>query len=259
MPDAVIRRHRITVSGRRVVYREAGAGVPVILASGLGLSGRFYDLNLPVLAAAGLHAIVPDLPGFGGTGGRGHRTGQTPQQTCDFLLEFAAAVGIERAFWIGHSVGAQAVLALAGQAPHRVHGLVLVGPTGDPAGSKAWQQARALALETLRAPPRVVLRVFTDYARTSPLAYLGTWVRYAMDHTEDDLARVQCPVLVLVGTRDPVVRTSYLELLQRRIPCTRLERVPGGTHALPRSSPAAFNQATIAFCRDTTRPPAGPA
>jgi pimeloyl-ACP methyl ester carboxylesterase len=253
-PDAVstrqhsgIRTGRLALHGRRVVYREAGAGAPVILVSGLGLSGRFYDRNFPAFANAGLRLIVPDLPGFGGT--RGAPRGQSVAETGAFLLDFTAALGIPRAVWIGHSIGAQAVIEVAARAPARARGIVLAGPTGEPGSAKLARQAWALLREATRAPAPVVARVLADYVRTSPLAYIGTWIRYAQDRPQDDLAKVQCSALILVGARDPVVRPEYLELLLHGLRDRRLERIPGGTHALPRSSAAAFNQAVIAFCR----------
>lgn len=241
-----IRKLELGVAGRRVRYREAGAGPAVIIASGLGLSGRFYDRNLPAFAAAGLRLIVPDLPGFGGSAGG--RTGLSVADTRAFLLQFANALGIDRAVWVGHSIGAQAVIDLAAHAPARARGLVLVGPTGEPGSIRLGRQAWALAREAFRAPVRVVTHVLSDYVRTSPLAYAGTWIRYAKDRPQDDLVRVQCPALVLVGTLDPIVRADYLELLRHRLR-GQLQWIAGGTHALPRGNPAEFNRAVIDFCR----------
>jgi pimeloyl-ACP methyl ester carboxylesterase len=250
--DPQVHARRLVLAGKRVRYREAGAGPPVIVASGLGLSGRFYDRNLPAFARAGLRMIVPDLPGFGGS--RGAPFGQRVDETRAFLLAFADALDIPRAVWLGHSIGAQAVLELAARAPARARAIALAGPTGEPGSAKMPRQAWALAKEAVRAPVPVVLRVLSDYVRTSPFAYVGTWIRYAQDRTQDDLIRVQCPALVLVGTRDPVVRTDYLELLLHRLPQPRLERIAGGTHALPRSSAPEFNRAVIAFCRSLPLP-----
>ncbi|HSJ15225.1 MAG TPA: alpha/beta hydrolase [Longimicrobiales bacterium] len=247
-----VRVRRLELEGRRVTYREAGAGAPVVVASGLGLSGRFYDRNFPAFAAAGLRLIVPDLPGFGGS--RGGRRGLGVAETRDFLLAFTRAVGVAGAIWVGHSIGAQAALQVAVHAPHRARGIVLVGPTGEPGSGRLLKQAWALARESVRVPPAVVARVLSDYVRTSPLSYIGTWIRHARDRPQQRLSAVQCPALILVGTRDPVVSADYLELLLRRLRHSRLERIAGGTHALPRSRAAEFNSAVIAFCRELERP-----
>ena len=242
-----MKKERIRVGNRKATYREAGSGRAVVVVPGLGLSGRFYDQSFAGFAAAGMRLVVPDLPGFGST--RGAPLGQPVSETREFLLGLADALGLERPIWIGHSVGAQAAIDVAAAAPHRVRGLVLVGPTGAPGGRTLPRQAWALLREARRAPWRVVLHIASDYARTSPFAYVGTWLRYGRDRPLHKLRAVACPVLILVGTRDPVIDPVFLDVLLRRLPDARVERVPGGTHALPRAQPESFNSAVLRFCR----------
>ena len=46
-------------------YDEAGSG-PAVMLLHAGVADRsMWDDTLPALAAAGFHAIAPDLPGFG--------------------------------------------------------------------------------------------------------------------------------------------------------------------------------------------------
>jgi pimeloyl-ACP methyl ester carboxylesterase len=231
-----------------VTYREAGSGPAVLVAAGLGLSGRFYDRSFAAFAGAGLRLIVPDLPGFGSSAGP--MLGQPVQDTCAFLLSLADALGTERPIWLGHSLGAQVVIDLAAASPHRSRAAVLVGPTGAPGARKLPRQAWALLREASRAPFPVVLRVLSDYVRMSPLGYVGTWIRYGRDTPLDKLRAVVCPTLVLVGTRDPVIDPLFLDVLLRRLPAARLERVPGASHALPRAHAELFNAQVIRFCRE---------
>lgn len=241
-------RHRILIAGRRVTYREAGSGPAVVVVPGLGLSGRFYDRSFAAFAAAGLRLVVPDLPGFGST--RRAPRGQYVAETSEFVLAFAQTLGIEHAIWIGHSVGAQVAIDLAVQAPERTRAVVLVGPTGTPGRRRLPRQAWALVREAMLASFPVVLRVLSDYLRTSPVAYVGTWLRYGQDRPLPKLSALLCPALVLVGTRDPVIDPQFVEVLVRRLPQARLERVPGGTHVLPRAQFALFNAVTVTFCRE---------
>lgn len=240
-------RRTLRIDDRRVVYREAGSGPAVVVLTGLGLSGRFYERSYDVFARAGLRLYVPDLPGFGGS--RGGWLGRNVEQTRAFALAFADAVGIERAIWVGHSIGAQAVIDLAAHAPHRAHGIVLAGPTGAPGRPRALRQIAALAVEAVRAPLPVVLHVLSEYVRVSPLAYGGTWLRFSRDTPLDKVRAVQCPAQVVIGTRDPIADAEFVELLLRRLPHAEVARIPGGTHALPRSQAEAFNTAVTRFCR----------
>ncbi|HET9986497.1 MAG TPA: alpha/beta hydrolase [Longimicrobiales bacterium] len=241
------RERRLVLERRRVTYREAGAGPPVVLTAGLGLSGRFYDPNLPGFAAAGLRLVVPDLPGFGGSAGP--LTGLTVPEAAAWLLAFLDALGIERAGWVGHSVGCQYALAAAARAPERAAGLVLAGPTGAPVRFRLVRQALGLARTALREPPGVLLAVAREYLHVRAPAYLGTWARAASDSALAHAARVEAPTLVLVGDRDRVVARDWVERLVRTLPRGTAEWVERGGHALPRDAAPAFDARATRFLR----------
>jgi pimeloyl-ACP methyl ester carboxylesterase len=101
-------------------HRELGSpDAPVlVLVHGLGGSGRVLERVAPLLAAR-FRVIVPDLPGFGETGGA-HTTIEGMARAVLEVLdgdEFVAA---------GHSMGGLVATALAELAPDRVTRLVLV-------------------------------------------------------------------------------------------------------------------------------------
>jgi pimeloyl-ACP methyl ester carboxylesterase len=245
------RRH-IEVRGRTASYREAGSGIVAVMTAGLGLTSRFYAQSYDAFARAGIHLIVPDLPGWGDT--PGPRTGLAPADTAAFLLDFADALHIRRAVWIGHSLGAQPVIHLAGRRPDIADAVILVGPTGAPGRFRLIRQARGLALEAVRAPARVIGAVAREYLTTSPVRYAGTWLRHSRDITSDRLYRIRCPTLILAGDEDAVCSPAFVELLRHRIPRAEVEWVRGGSHALPRAHAAEFNRAVIAFIHRSRLP-----
>lgn len=247
-----VRRRHVEVRGRPASYREAGSGIVAIVTAGLGLSSRFYEQSYDAFAGAGIHLIVPDLPGWGDT--PGPRTGLAPGDTAAFLLDFATALRIRRAVWIGHSLGAQPVIHIAGRRPDIAAAIVLAGPTGDPRGFRLIRQARGLAVEAVRTSPRVIGAVAREYLTTSPARYIGTWLRYSRDTTLDRLYQIQCPALILAGDQDAVCSPAFVELLRHRIPRAEVEWVRGGSHALPREHSAEFNRAVIAFIRRSNLP-----
>jgi pimeloyl-ACP methyl ester carboxylesterase len=245
-------RQTTEVRGESASYREAGSGLAVIVTAGLGLTSRFYEESYAAFADAGLRFIVPDLPGWGDT--PGPRTGLHPADTASFLIDFARSLGVGRAVWIGHSLGAQAVARVAEDRPDLAAGLVLVGPTG---GSGRWnllRQAWGLAIEAGRTSPAVLAAVAREYVHTPPYRYIGTWIRHGSDDLAHRLPRVQCPALILAGDADPICPPNFIELLRHRLPRARVDWVRGGTHALPRGHAVEFNRRIVEFVRQHIAP-----
>jgi pimeloyl-ACP methyl ester carboxylesterase len=241
------RRSTIALGDRTATYRESGTGIPAVVTAGLGLTSRFYEDSYDAFREAGIRLVVPDLPGWGGT--PGPATGLSPADMASFLLEVADALELERPVWIGHSLGAQAVVRVAADAPARAAGIVLVGPTGAGGRLELLRQAGGLAVEAGRTSLSVIGAVAREYASTSPVRTLGTWLRHGGDDVVGLLPRVQCPALVLVGESDPVVRERFVEQLADGLRDVRVLRVTDGTHALPRGHAEAFNGAVTAFVR----------
>src|SRR5215211_8145131 len=103
-----------------IAHQELGSpDAPVlVLIHGLGASGRVLERVAPLLAAR-FRVIVPDLPGFGETGGEP----TTIEGMARAVLE---VVDAEEFVAAGHSMGGLVATALTELAPDRVTRLVLV-------------------------------------------------------------------------------------------------------------------------------------
>jgi pimeloyl-ACP methyl ester carboxylesterase len=118
---------QIELHGRRVIYRIAGSGPPVVLIHGMLNSSshwRSVALNL-----AGEHVVIaPDLIGHGDSAApRGdYSLGAHAASIRDLL----AAVGIDRATLVGHSLGGGVAMQFFYQFPQRVERLALVSSGG---------------------------------------------------------------------------------------------------------------------------------
>jgi len=238
---------RIRVAGRPAHYDRAGAGPPVVLVPGLGLSTRFYEPLLAAFARAGLDLIVPDLPGFGRTSGSA--SGHSVPELADWLLRFADALELERPAWLGHSVGCQIALRLAATRPERAAALVLAAPTGAPVRLRLTRQLVSLPRAAVREPLDLILAVIRDYVRVLPSAYLGTWLRGGRDRPMEILPAIECPVLLCAGDRDPICGAMFLRQLAEGIPGARIAIIPGGGHGLPRDSSQRFTEEAAPFLR----------
>ncbi|NUT55174.1 MAG: alpha/beta hydrolase [Thermoleophilia bacterium] len=113
----------------------------LVLVHGLGASGRVLERVAPLLAAR-FRVIVPDLPGFGDTGGEP----TTIEGMARAVLE---VVDAEEFVAAGHSMGGLVATALAELAPDRVTRLVLVNA---PATYESRTAARGRGERILRLP-----------------------------------------------------------------------------------------------------------
>lgn len=248
LPDAAAEwslSRRVVVGEVDVRFRQAGSGPPVVLVHGLGVSADYWWRTGPRLAALGFRVLAPDLPGFGRT--RGPRLGLGVPAQAAALREWARAMGIGPAAYVGHSLGAQAVLDLAARAPETVTALVLASPTGAPGVRGHLRQAFGFLADVALEPPKLIPIVAEAYLRAGLVRWAATWVRAQADDPFGDAARVRLPSLVVVGTRDPVVPGWYARELAARLPGCRVVRIPRAAHAVIFSQPEAFCRAVGDF------------
>jgi len=249
----VLRKATVEVAGRPARYIEAGAGPAVVFVHGLGLAGTFFRNHCRAFARAGFRAIAPDLPGFGRS--RGPWLGQSVEETADWLLAFAARLGLGRVVWVGHSLAAQATLDAAARAPARTRALVLVTPTGAPGRCRLLRQLSNFVRDVGREPVALAPTVARHYIHGSPTAFLGTWLRAARDHPARKARRVRCPTLVVAGKRDPVVPNDFVQTLVRRIPGAELALIHGAGHGITFDRSEEFDRAVLAFLRGVVARP----
>jgi 2-hydroxy-6-oxonona-2,4-dienedioate hydrolase len=245
------RSRHVTVGDWRIRYREAGGGTRiVVLVHGLGVSADYWIRNGPALAAAGCRVLAPDLPGFGRSTGDEADVGVAAQAR--MLAEWAAALDLGPAVYVGHSVSCQSVVELAGAEPARVVGLVLAAPTQGTRAPAIWHEAARFARDAFREPLRLYPVIGEAYLRAGPVRWVRTW-RAARRHDLHAAARrVRVPCVVLLGTRDPVVTHPEAGALTAALRNARLQMLEGGTHALIYTAADAFNRAVLDHVRALT-------
>jgi pimeloyl-ACP methyl ester carboxylesterase len=116
----------IEVDGLRTRWLEEGRGVPLVLLHGasLGSSCDVWREALPMLAACGVHAIAPDLPGFGLTG---NPDDHSLAFRTRFVPAFMQAIGVATACVLGHSQSGRIPVALALDGNDAVSAAIVVG------------------------------------------------------------------------------------------------------------------------------------
>ena len=111
----------------------------VLLLHGAGLDHSSWQWQSRYLAHHGYAVIAPDFPGHGRSPGT-VRT--SVEALADWAADLLAALGRDRAFVAGHSLGSLVALELALRHPARVAGLVLAGARQDASSSNRSRSSR---------------------------------------------------------------------------------------------------------------------
>lgn len=255
--------HRLDVDGyeTRVLELE-GEGPGLVLFHGFGDSADTWRPLLDVLGRRNQRALAVDLPGFGAASRLG--PGAVLPQLDAFagaLVEWVAQETGERVIAGGNSLGGVVSLRLAERADLPVAGVVPIAPAGfdmprwfelierDPVVRTVLslpvpipRQALALAVgETFRRlafarPGAADRRVLTAMAAHHPTRdavrrLLLTGRRLLPELTDCfDLTAVECPVLLIWGTRDRMVSHSGAKLLAAALPEAEVVLLEGCGH-----------------------------
>lgn len=119
------------VHGLRMHYHEAGSGPVLVLlhGGGPGVSGwSNFKYNLPTLAQH-FRCLVIDQPGFG----RSHQPKFQEHffnYSARFVMKLLDQLGVERAHFLGNSLGGGTTVRIALDHPKRTERLILMGPGG---------------------------------------------------------------------------------------------------------------------------------
>lgn len=222
------------VGGSRMYAAVLGAGPPVVLVHGYGVSGT-YMLPLARALAASFSAFVPDLPGQGRSQQlRGRRT---IGDLADALGEWVEATGLFRPALVANSMGCQIVTELAARRPTQVGPMVLIGPTVDPARRGARHQLFGALRDSAREPFSLIALAALDDAAVGVRALLSTARAVLADRIEERLPLIEHPTVVVHGEEDGFVGRDWAERVAELLPRGRLVPVAGEPHAVHYTRP----------------------
>jgi len=268
--------------GRSVTYAEQGSGPVLLLIHGMGGSYENWGEVIGPLARK-YTVVAPDLPGHGGSapGAGDYSLGALAIGLRDMLL----ALGHDRATLVGHSLGGGIAMQLAYQFPELAERLVLVssgglGPevslilraaalpgadlfiaaTANPgrrAGGVLGRGLRALGLQ----PTADVAEVAHGYAslsdpdrRAAFLATLRSVINprgQRVDGRDRLYLAADLPVLIVWGSRDPIIPVRHGERAHEAIPGSRLECFDGVGHLPQLEAPGRFVAVLERFLDET--------
>lgn len=114
-----ITEHMAISPRHKSFYLAAGPvdGPLVVLVHGWPELSISWRHQLPALASLGFRAVAPDMRGYGRSSVYDSHAAYAQQEIVDDMLELLAALGRERAVWVGHDWGAPVVWNLASHHP----------------------------------------------------------------------------------------------------------------------------------------------
>ena len=254
-----------TIAGNRLAYSTHGdAGPWVVLSHSLACDRTMWDPQIAALAAR-YRVLAYDTRGHGGSDAP--PAPYTLADLADDALGLMDALGIERAHFVGLSMGGMTAQHAAVKAPGRFLSLVLADTTSRyPAAARpVWDERMALARRegmaplvqpTLerwfteafrRAQPETVARVGRLIASTPVEGYVGCSDAVSRMNLLERLGEITCPVLVIVGADDAGTPGAMHEEIHRAIPHSKLVIIPQAAHLSNIEQPAAFDAAMLPF------------
>jgi len=262
----------VDAGGLRTHYLEAGAGAPLVLIHGGGAGADSlgnWQGSMPLLARH-FRVLALDMVGFGDTA-KPDPAGFDYSQAArvEHLRAFLAALDIERASFIGNSMGGATALGLAAENPARVERLVLMGSAGlnttihpgllpvinyDFTRDGMVRLIRALVNEGFEIDAALVdYRLARSLDPVTRAAYGATmkWIRDqgGLAYPPEVIGRVRCPTLVINGKEDKVVPLANAYRFLELIPDSWGWIVPHCGHWAMIEHPDAFARACLAFLR----------
>jgi pimeloyl-ACP methyl ester carboxylesterase len=200
---------------------------PVVLVHGLGSSfehGWREPGWIDLLGDAKRTVIPVDILGHGSA-----EAPHDPAAYTDLEQSVAAVLPDEQVDAIGFSLGAHLLLRLAAQDPSRFGRLVVIG-VGANLFATDGIGTLADAFEQGTEPENVIARLFVSLAQSAgndPLAMAACIRRPQRPFTTDELAKVTCPTLVIIGDNDFAGPPAPLV---DALPDARLVVLPGVDH-----------------------------
>ncbi len=234
----------VTMQARVSLDPVPGNRLPVILVHGLGMSSR-YMIPLAKHLAPHVRVYAPDLPGFGLSGKPDHVL--TVRELADALAAWMRAVGVERAAFVGNSLGCEVLVELALAHPGCVERLVLQGPTPDPEARGIVRQIAGFFAIAPFERCSLAWVALTDYARGGLRRYVVTLRSMIGNQIGEKLRRITQPTLVVWGTRDYIVPYAFVTRIAGLLPRGSLAVIPGAAHGINYSHPRAFAAVLLPF------------
>jgi pimeloyl-ACP methyl ester carboxylesterase len=243
------------VDGANIHWTSTGSGPAIIFVHGWTCDESSWEGQVPTFSK-GYRVITLDLPG--------HGKSDLPKDGTFSMALFARAVEavrreakVERAVFVGHSMGTPVIRTYALMYPSRVAGLVLADGLVQIAGGPAIARPRMIGAEGLKARENMVRSMFGPATTPQLQQHILKMMLGTKEATADGAMTatwdpswvkndpITVPVLGVYAARPLASR----EAISRIFPKVEYHEIPGSAHFLMMEKPDEFNQLLTAFLR----------
>jgi pimeloyl-ACP methyl ester carboxylesterase len=233
-----------TPRGTTRAYHWAGDGEPILFLHGIGGTSLLWAEYAERLVDHDVWSI--DIVGDAGRS-RQRAPYQEPDDLGDELDHALAALALEHAILVGHSLGGWLTLNLLVRRPARVGSAVLLDPVGiSPLHMLGFMLWGIPVLLGAKAPERLRLRMAKRFRmplledkRAIGLALAGQFnhpprIPRLLPFNDDELTSISAPVAVLVGEHtEPFDADELVDRAEQLMSTATVATVPEAGHAFP--------------------------
>jgi pimeloyl-ACP methyl ester carboxylesterase len=237
----------LDIDGATAFVESRGEGPSVLCVHTAGQSGRQWQEVLAELPELGWRVHAPDLPGHGRSDLLPSGPVESIEQYATWCASLLAALGIERSFVVGCSIGGKVALELAASSPDRVPGVVamaadarntvlspgalrrsLEDSVSPSRGDRTY--LGTLAVVGASVPPDRAAAIARRHQCEDPIVSITDLVAWATHDVTDRAADIRVPVVLAYGTDDFWVLGDDIQALAATIPTCRCHELRGVGH-----------------------------
>lgn len=258
----------IVIDNQVVHYEVFGRGQPVLFLHGWLGSWRYWYPTIEVVAEQ-FRTYSFDFWGFGES--RRQNTAESIQSYSEQVIRFLDALGIDRVFLVGHSMGGMVALKTAINHPDRILRVATVGApiVGDALSWLLKLTDRPLFADVFARLPwlrRSLFRFFLgetndpavhEVLDDSVKSTANTLRRAVSSMLRTDLRpelqRLRAPALIVHGGRDDIVNPNQIDLFDTIAPA-EVVLMPTSRHFPFLDEPEIFNDVLLRFLKQQASP-----